>query len=515
MAAIDGAAGNTQARSARPSAGDLARLAGVILAIAALAGSTLLRFFIAGHQPLWLDETWTGAIAAQTGFAAFWRQVWLDVNAPLYYLVMHLWQGLFGLSDAALRMPSAIFGAAAPLAIAVWGDEGLERPARLTWAALLALWTPGLWLSGDARCYALLLLLCSLQTLAFARLLRRPDRARAALWCGISALAIATHYHAAIPTALEGLAYLAVARGRVLRTWPAALLFAPVAAWLVVHAPRIIAFAQPGVAWYTRLTLDRLAALAAYPIGSPDLALTLLGIGVAAAVLAYALRHNGKLAPARPTLPLWIAFGAALLGAGAVIGLGFLRPSFTDRYLTPFIPALLLGVVLIIQALSRRVPATYAAATLAAAGFAIPWAWTELEHGWRYYNWEQASADLMRGRPDRLVFVWDHPASRILVPDQLEAVGGFFFNRAHAPVKVQSVVLPADADPSPILLAQAQGPRTAIIWAYDRGVVGTAARRYLPHLSQLDPSLICRNYGRGSVGVLACDRLGSVKTSAP
>jgi hypothetical protein len=501
--------------SARGRVGTWAASAAVILAAVAILATSALRFVIAGHQPLWLDETWTGAIAAQASFAGYWRQVGLDVNAPFYYLVMHLWQGSFGLSDTSLRLPSALFGAAAPLAIALIPLKGLERPARLTWAALLALWIPGLWLSGDARCYTLLILLSTLQTLAFARLLRRPEPGPAAAWCAVSALAIATHYHAAIPTALEGLAYLAVARGKAVRTWPAALLFAPVAAWLAVHAHRIAAFADPSIAWYRTLRIDRLGSLAAYPVGSQNLALTLLAIGAAALVLFYALRGRGPPGPAQPTAPLWIAVGLALVGAAVIIGLGFLRPSFTDRYLVPLVPALLLGVALIAQALARRVVLTYAAVVVAAAAFAAPWAWTEVHHGWRYYNWEQASADLMRGRPERLVFVWDHPASRILEPDQLQMVGGFFFARAHQPVPVTSLYLRPDADPNQVLLAAAQGPRTALIWAYDRGVLGTAARRYPPNLSQRDPTLICRNYARGSVGVLACDRLGSVKTSRP
>ena len=502
-------------RFARFSVGDWCRLAGIAAAMVAIAGSSLLRFVIAGRQPLWLDETWTGAIAAETTFSGFWRQVWLDVNAPLYYLVMHLWQAVFGLSDVSLRLPGAIFGVAAALAIACWGVKGLERSARLTWAALVGLWIPGIWLSGDARCYTLLLLFCTLQVLAFVRMLRRPDLKTATAWCALSALAILTHYHAAIPTALEGLAYLALARMRAVRTWPAALLFAPVAAWLAIHVPRIAAFARPDIAWYRLLTWKRLGTLAAYPFGSQDLAFTLIGVAGVGVMFYVALRNHGRPAPARPTLKLWTAFALALVGAGLVIGMGFLRPSFTERYLVPFVPALLLGVVLVAQRLGRRVPLVYAAVVIAAAGFVVPWASTEMRFGWRYYNWEQASDDLMRGRPDKLVFVWDHPASQVLAPDQLQAVGGFFFRRAHVPVQVSPVVLSPDADPNPLLVAAAQGPRTALIWAYDRGVLGTAARYHLPHLSQLDPTLICRNYARGSVGVLACDRLGSVKTSRP
>ncbi|MHB8286943.1 MAG: hypothetical protein ACYDD1_20015, partial [Caulobacteraceae bacterium] len=59
-------------------------------------------------EPLWLDEAWTIAIAGQGRWADFFHQVYWDVNAPLYYLIIHLWQGVFGLSDLSLRIPSLI-----------------------------------------------------------------------------------------------------------------------------------------------------------------------------------------------------------------------------------------------------------------------------------------------------------------------------------------------------------------------------------------------------------------------
>src|SRR5688500_1150823 len=126
----------------RGRGGALASRAAVALACAAIAATTVLRFVIGKDQPLWLDETWTGAIAATAGWGDFWRQVYLDVNAPLYYLLMHLWQGVGGLSNESLRLPSAVFGALAPLLIAFSRVEGLSRPARLTWAALVATWIP-------------------------------------------------------------------------------------------------------------------------------------------------------------------------------------------------------------------------------------------------------------------------------------------------------------------------------------------------------------------------------------
>lgn len=508
MTAVGGTLGRVS--GARKGGRTLALRATVALAAAAIVATTVLRFVIGAGQPLWLDETWTGAIAATHGWGAFWRQVYLDVNGPLYYLVMHLWQGLFGLSDTSLRLPSALFGAAAPLLIAFSGVKGLSRPARLTWAALVAAWIPGIWFSGDARCYALLLLLTTAQTLAFVRLLRAPDTRRALVWCVLAALAVLTHYHAAILAGLQGLAYLAVARGKAIRTWPAALVLVPVAAWLAFHAPRILLFAQPDVAWYRLLRFDRLGRIASYVPGDQALGFALIGIGVAALVLGLVLMRKPD-PTRRPTLVLWLAVGLAAIGAVLVVVMGFLRPSFTDRYLIPFEASLLLGFVLVAQALARRFAWTHAAVIIAAMAVAAPWADREMRHGFRFYNWEIASTDLMKGRPKRLVWLWDHPATPVMETSQLDPVGGFFFARAGQPVEVRSLQIRAGEDPNPRLLAAAAAPDTAILWAYDRGVLGTAAIRHRPNIEALDPSFKCRNYARGSVGVIACDRVGSVE----
>lgn len=486
------------------------------VAVLALAWAIPVRFFISQGQPLWLDETWTGAIAAQPNLAAVLRQAWLDVNAPLYYGFMHLWAQAFGVSNGALRLPSALFGAAAPLLIVFARGTGLSAPLRLTWAALLALWTQGLYLSGEARGYTLLLLLCTASALAYMRLVAAPSLGRAAAWCGLSSLAVLTHYHVLVLAGLQGLAYLAWRRQAALRTWPAALLFLPAFAWLAVHLPRIAEFMRPGVAWYPILNERRLWRALAFPLGPQSMLPWLggiLGVGLIVAAATFWMIRRRRRPPAQDSAGAWLTFALALAGAAAILGMGFLRPSFTDRYLVPFTPALLLGLTLLAGRIGRGTSLLLIPLTALFAWSAFPFAETQIHRGWRWYNWEVASRDLMRGRPERLVFVWDHPASPVLARDQLEMIGGFFFRRAGVPVEVLPLVLEARSDPNTRLVEALRPPRTALIWAYDRGVLGTAARGFAPRLDSLDASLVCRNYGSGSIGVLACDRVGSVKTT--
>ena len=87
------------------------------LLIAEAAG--VLEVGLEGRDPLWLDESWTGGIIGQPSWRAAFHQIYADVNAPLYYVLMRVWSGLAGLSDAALRAPSLVFAFAVPLVAAL------------------------------------------------------------------------------------------------------------------------------------------------------------------------------------------------------------------------------------------------------------------------------------------------------------------------------------------------------------------------------------------------------------
>ena len=453
----------------------------IAVTAAALAFSLLVRLTAAGHQPLWLDEAWTLAVASQPSWALVIRHTWLDANAPLYYALEHVWGGLFGFSNASLRAPAILFGALIPLPVLLVRLPGLSTETRVAWAATLALWKWGLWFSEDARGYALLTLLCVAQTVIFIRLVARPGTRLAALWALVSSLAILTHYYALLLVGLQGLAYLAAGRGRALRTWPAALIFAVPFAWIGFHAPRLVLFARPDVAWYNLVRPASLARLLSFPVGSVELAayagvLGLMGlmVFVVASRGRWPIRRAAAL-EAGARSPVLLAVGTAVLGAAILLVLGALRPSFTDRYLTFFVPGILLGGVLVFGVLHRRAPFVLPGLMILFLLAAYQWWRDELRITGRVYNYEVASTLLMKGRPERLVFLWDHPAHRIETDDQLAAVGDAFFRRAKQPVQAVAVHVGASEDPSPKLAAAAAGARSAILWMYDTGVQGTAA----------------------------------------
>ncbi len=479
-----------------------------LAAVAILGVALALEVGLEGHDPFWLDESWTGGIISQPSWRDTFHQIYADVNAPLYYVVVRVWSGLFGLSDAALRAPSLIFAAAIPLAAALAPVPGLTRAQRLGWAAVLAWWFPTLCYAQEARCYALLLLVCTLQTIAFVRLMAKPGLGRAAVWAALGAVAILTHYDALYLDLAQGLIYLACSPLPALKTWPAALAFAPAFGWLAFHWPRIAQFARPDIAWYSPLHTAELPAIGDYMTdGGPLMARWLPALGIAALSLRLAPWPRPA-APSRPQAPIGWAVLAAALAAAAMVGVGFVRPSFTFRYLTPSEPGLLLGLVWTISALARRGAARLAIAMLAAVYLGIS-GWMLAHHlrmAPKRYNFEAASQALALSRPSRLVFLWDHPVDPILKPEQLAALGGFFLHRTGSTVVVDPVVLKPGEDPNVRLRQEATPPGSTILWLYDTVVKGTAAISYPPQPRRLAPGSLCRQYAGGRFGVLACIR---------
>ncbi|MEA3010725.1 MAG: hypothetical protein QOJ91_2417 [Sphingomonadales bacterium] len=452
-------------------------LALYVIAIVGGLGILAVRIWLIGGLPLWLDETWTAVIAGQRTWTAFRREVWLDPNPPFYYLVMALWPGE---SNFALRLPSLIFMIAAPLLAFGWRLPGLSRDARLAWAALLFFWAPGLLLSADARSYALLLLVSVGQTIAFARLIERPDLRRATLWCALAGLAVATHYFAAWLALVQGLFYLALRRREAVRTWPALLTLTPLAAWGLYHLPRLLVYARPDVVWYERLSLSQALDVAAYALGPGLLFALLLGAILAACRLlpSEAPRQGAR----------WAAIsGVAALAL--VVAIGMKQPFLVDRYLTPIVPSALLGIVLL-----ARAPAGYALV----AAFYLAWINPAEVRGTlqrrAVFGLEGPTRYLLAARPDSLTYSLGYGGARVMDPATTAQIGSYFFERSNQRVKARMIVTGGDALGE--LLAQARGSRPSIILLY------RVENR--PDLGRLPADWQCSDQPGYRSGTLAC-----------
>lgn len=477
----------------------------------ALAIGVARRLLFGWSNPLWLDETYTGAFALQSDPDGVVKDWLSELSGPVYYGLIWAWTKLAGVSNEALRLPSLVFAIAAPLLI-LWRGHP-DRSVRMVWAALAVLWVPSFTHALEARAYTWLFLLGTAQAILFRRLLDHTDLRRALAWCVVSAALILTHYHTLVLTGLQGLAFLAFKRERALRTWPAALLFIPVAAWMVVHLPLVIRYSDPNIAWQALLHPGQVRALPDLLIGGGR-----LGIVPLFFVAMLACGDLGRWLRRRELPPYLqgdlLTALASVAAIALVFGMGFFRPSFTPRYLIPFMPGFLFGLALVAarwQHLWRPAPSVLIGLLLLIASheFLQRSREPEVPQGRYVYSWEGASEALRAQGARRLVFMFDNPATAIGDKAQLARVGAFFFHRADRSVPAEALILAGKTpipDPRAAFIAATPRRGDAFIWVADLNVNGTLARSAQLRPEELQPAYQCRHHGRDNIMILACIR---------
>ena len=184
------------------------RTSALILALILLLG-TFLRFYQIGSKTLWLDEAFSVWIAHHSLKESWSWLVRIDQHPPLYYSLLHFWQGWFGDSQGVVRAFSALCSTLAmPFFYAACRRWFTERTALIA-TLILALSPFHIRYAQETRMYALLSLGVTV-TLYFLApiLLDRPARHRWRNWIGLAvaqAAVMLTHNTATVffPLALN------------------------------------------------------------------------------------------------------------------------------------------------------------------------------------------------------------------------------------------------------------------------------------------------------------------------
>jgi mannosyltransferase len=152
------------------------RDAAVVAVLAVVTLGLLLRLYRIGAQPLWLDEA-SSLRFARLSLAQLWS--WSSIvdpgNPPLYYSVLHGWLR-FGDGEAALRVPSMVFGVLTIPLVYALGRTIRDHRLGIVAALLFAISPFQVWYSQEARGYSLVTLGATSAMLGVAFLLRHPDR---------------------------------------------------------------------------------------------------------------------------------------------------------------------------------------------------------------------------------------------------------------------------------------------------------------------------------------------------
>ena len=415
-----------------------------IAIVAAIAAAVVLalRIVAARGLPLTLDETFTAVITSQSTLADFVREARRDVAAPLYYTI--LWLLPHASTDVALRLPSWLFmiaGSALPL---VWRVPGQSRGAAIAWSALLFLWLPGAIFATQARPYALLFLVATVQTIAFARLTEEPTLKRAFAWTACASLTILTHYMGAALGAAQGLLLLALLRTRALKLWPSLLLLLAPVLETITHLRVLSSVASGDANWWPQVTLANLPSYVMYGFGA---------FGLLAVMVALGSRYLNRDEPIPRAAAL--ASLAGLLALALLIAAGWGRSLIVDRYLTSCAPALMLALVTVASGAAARLALVGLSAVVALyAAIAEP---IEV----REQSMEWAAEQLIPTRPQSVKFSLGYKGQHTLAPETRAKLGEYFFRRAGLPAKAE-MVLTLDGRE----LVQAAGNDSAVLWVF-------------------------------------------------
>lgn len=484
---------------------DQARILPVRRRWALLAAALVLglsgRIAYSHNAPLWFDETYSGVIASQATLVGLLEWCLHELTGPAYYLPLWLWEKVAGHGDFALRLPSLVLSLATPFAILRFGHR--DANLRFWWTVVVLLWVPFLPVAGEARAYPEIFALGVAQTALFVRLLTCPTLKRASLWVIVSSLLVLCNYWGAIPSGVQGIAFLLVHRARAARLWPALFFLMPMLTWAWFHLPFVLGLTIGGSSGIDGMPLSDLFRVPAM----------LMGVGFTATVVLAVVAGSVAWTTAsgrRPAWPLSAELVLALCGLASILAIlviAFVRPGFAPRYAMAAMPSFLFGLALWIRWMAkwdwRPVIVVLAMLFTTTAGIVLPILIGPDKDPRHIFELERPSAWLAAAPQPlagQLVVFWDGPIARSVPDFTIREVGGFFLRREGHAVEVSVARMPPTGNPNLGILALAREKNAAVLWFANDQLPGERA----PRLERYDARLECRNFGGGEVTMTAC-----------
>jgi len=304
----------------------------------------------AARPSLWFDEAATIS-AATRSVPALWRMLGnIDAVHGVYYLLMHGWFAVFGATEFASRLSSALAVGLAAGGVVVLGRQISTRAVAVTAGLVFAILPRVTWAGMETRSYALSMAAAVWLTV-FCVTAARHGRGR--WWLGYGLLlSVATLLNVFLLLIVPAHAVAVVAFGRspgIWRQWAIAA-----AAATAATMPFLI-FSQSQL-----FQVGWISSLGAHTVGQV-LGVQYFDLSMPAAVLAGVILAGGiarglRTADAHPGRLVWLTVTWMLVPTAILLGYSALRqPIYYPRYLTFTTPAaaLLLGLCVVAIGRSR------------------------------------------------------------------------------------------------------------------------------------------------------------------
>ncbi|HYI16465.1 MAG TPA: glycosyltransferase family 39 protein [Thermomicrobiales bacterium] len=333
----------------------VATLAHYAVLVAIVVAGAFLRLTALNRQSLWFDEVDVVVRAQQPLGTVLRTFVAEGENGPLYNILLALWVRIAGVSEIAVRFPSAVAGTLSIPLIYLLGRRLAGSSVGLLAAGLLAISPYHVWYSQEAKMYALVVLLALASSACLVEALERNHRLWWAAYAVVTTLLFYTHVATVLVFVAQSL-YVVLTRrtwrGRE-RGWIAAaavltLPYLPIAIWAMRVVGGGVQTWQPDVSLWeaARIFGIKFAVNRADSVIETRGALLYAALAVAGAIMLATQRRRER---------WWLLLVA--LSAVPVVGLFLvsLRQSvFSDRYAIVTLPAYLLLVAAAVALLSRH-----------------------------------------------------------------------------------------------------------------------------------------------------------------
>ena len=181
-----------------------ARVAATAIIILAAA----VRLWGLSEQSIWQDEAYSVVLARQDIGAIIQTQV-EDSSPPLYYVLLHFWLRLFGDSEFAARLFSALLGVCLVAATLLIASALLRRAVGFWAGGMLALAPLAVYYSQEARMYSLTPLLAIISVYLCHLVAEKPSSKRMAWFIFVTAAMLYTQNYGVFVLLAEGLYVLA------------------------------------------------------------------------------------------------------------------------------------------------------------------------------------------------------------------------------------------------------------------------------------------------------------------
>jgi mannosyltransferase len=328
-----------------------------------LCAGLCLRLYALGRQSLWLDEMTSIQVARMPLAMILKGEVFDNYTPPLYYVLLHFWSLAVPLTEAGIRLLSALIDGVNMVLLAALCSRLLDRAGTVLVVAGYSLSPFMIYYSQEGRMYSLVVLWVLLHALALERVATGKEDGTASIrvWAALSGVALAlgtyTHYYFAffgVGTVSLALYVSRNSRRRVVAilagTTLAVLLFLP---WIPVAA-RIAATGSQGFRKYVLevipYTFFRFTVgYGIFPINAdtkdnfvreiishlPTLSMVFVPLGLLVHRIAHGIKQDGRGFAFSTSWVLFVPWFIGLL-------LSLRSPMLSERYLVPTFPFFLL-----------------------------------------------------------------------------------------------------------------------------------------------------------------------------